>query len=152
MHGLVSYNLLSRTRKLVAEMMVYLDNRNRRLMTSHAPVVSNFGKQMVYCNDIADVSMKPVDVYQFYSRIVFPSSIEDKKYVLHPSVEDWKEIHHKDPAFISIDGTSELPLTIEENKFDDILQPFYPLFINEVAYIPSNVAFNLYKKVTKYVW
>ena len=151
MHGLVSYNLLSRTRKLVTEMMVYLDDRNQRLMTAHAPIVHNFGKKIVYCNEVADVSMKPVDAYQFYSRIVFPSD-EDKKYVLHPNVEDWKEIRHQDPAFISIDGTSELPLIIEENKFDNILQPFYPLFINEVAYVSSNVAFNLYKKVTKYVW
>ncbi len=153
MHGLISYPLLVRTRKLVTEMMQYLDKENQRLKATHAPVESVFGKQIVYCNSLVSTPMMPIDVYQFHSRVSFPSNTEDgKKYAVHPNVEDWKVLHHQDAAFISIDGTSELPLVIEESKFDSNTQPFYPLFINEVAYIPSNVAFNLYKKVMKYVW
>ena len=88
----------------------------------------------------------------------------NQPYILHPSMEgrDWDTECVLDgfPTFISTDGSKTVvpferpiipwkdfgPATGPNNTDACIL---YPLFINEAAYQESNVAFALYKKVSK---
>ena len=109
---------------------------------------------------------KPVVTEQTETTTNQPTTKEtiNQPFILHPAMEgrDWDTECVLDgfPAFISTDGLQTVvpferplipwkefgPATGPNNTDGSIL---YPLFINEAAYQESNVAFALYKKVSK---
>lgn len=77
-------------------------------------------------------------VYQPFETIYYP---EDGAFMLHKSIQSFKEIQTGDPLFVTLDGQ------IIPYKGDSA----YPIFVKEAAYISENIAMVLTKKKIKEV-
>lgn len=158
-HGTVQYDLLDKTRKMVYQIINDLEERNLELI-AQGNISNSFGRDIVWVdpnsNEKSTISptdnFESIEIYLPVQRITYP--IDDLKYTIHPQLQgkDWEPLKLKDVVLISIDGEKEVILrdlmTIKDAKEDD---SYYPLFINEAAYLESNVAFAVYTKKDKII-
>lgn len=157
-HGTLKFDLLDKTRSIVLQIIDEIDRRNTELMNS-GKLTTSFGREVVYADHasnqpstIAPIdNFKSIDIFTSVQRVTYPES--DIKYIIHPDIEgkDWLPINLSNKVLISING-EELCLrdvvNIKDFKEDE---NYYPLFINEAAYVESNVAFAIYAKKEKYI-
>ena len=154
-HGTLKYELLEKTKAMVTAVLDDINERNTILLQGGG-VTNSFGRDIAWADTSSESSISPTDnfktleIFTPVQRVTYPET--EEKYLIHPDIEgkDWNPLKLDDKVLISIDGQKILTLrdlvNIKDAKDDDI---YYPLFINEAAYVESNVAFAIYNKKDK---
>ena len=138
-----------------------LDDLNQRnsILIKGGGVTNSFGRDVAWADISSESSsISPIDnfisleIFTPVQRVTYPDT--EEKYLIHPDIEgkDWHPLKLADKVMISIDGQKILSLSdlvnIKDAKEND---EFFPLFINEAAYVESKVAFAIYSKKNKVI-
>ncbi|XP_022795132.1 aspartoacylase-like [Stylophora pistillata] len=110
--------------------------------------IYNLAKKIVCCvldqvdkfNNGHEFEEKEIEVFRSLGNIYFPTDAEGElSAMVSPNVEgnDWKPLYPGDPLFLSFSGET-IPFTGES--------VVWPVFINEAAYFPNNIAMTITTK------